>query len=182
MTRFLPMCSRRPLSPRTLETAATTVLAGVALGGFIVSYPQLTKPEQELRTARVHRLVDVGGAEASFIPYLSRLPPGTVCAAVPEGAGIVFAAGLTPTTDGMTAYIPMHIHQPGTQRMILQAWERKPPEVIIYWGEDQSPVFGYAGFGQDYGLELASWISERYEVARESVLGRAVLLVPRHGG
>jgi hypothetical protein len=63
----------------------------------------------------------------------------------------------------------------------LQAWERRPPEFIVYWDEDQSSVFGYAGFGKDYGVELARWISERYEVAKESLDGRATLLVPRHG-
>ena len=79
----------------------------------------------------------------------------------------------------MIAYIPMHLDDPGTRRAILEAWERRPPEIIVYWGEDQSPVFGYAGFGQDYGLELGHWISERYEVARESLLGRTALLFPR---
>jgi hypothetical protein len=179
MTRHLPRRGGPSLSPRVLSIGASTVLAGVALGGFAVSWPQLTKPASELRTARVHRLVDPHGPEATIIPYLSGLPPGTVCVAVPDGAGLVFASGLTPAEDGMIAYIPMHLQQPGIERAILRAWERRPPEVIVYWGEDQSPVFGYAGFGQDYGLELARWISERYEVASESLRGRTALLVPR---
>jgi hypothetical protein len=41
-------------------------------------------------------------------------------------------------------------------------------------------VFGYAGFGKDYGLELGRWITERYELAREFP-GSTVVLVPRHG-
>jgi 4-amino-4-deoxy-L-arabinose transferase-like glycosyltransferase len=182
MTRFLATRGGPSLSPRILGAAAATVLTAVAVGGFLVSHGYLTKPVSEVRTARVHQLVNAGGPEATFIPYLSRLPSSTVCAAVPEGAGIVFAAGLTPPGDGMTAYIPMALHGPEAQRKILDAWKRKPPQVIVHWLVDQSSVFGYAGFGQDYGLELAAWISERYEVAQESPDGRATLLVPRQGG
>jgi hypothetical protein len=181
MTRYLATRYGPLLSPRALTLAASTVLAGVALGRLVVSYPQLTKPVSEVRTARVHRLVDARGPEATFIPYLSALPPSTICAAVPEGTGIIFASGLTPPSDGMTAYIPPNLHEPGVQQRILQAWERRPPEFIVYWDDDQSSVFGYAGFGKDYGVELARWISERYEVAKESLDGRATLLVPRHG-
>jgi len=40
-------------------------------------------------------------------------------------------------------------------------------------------VFGYAGFGRDYGLELARWISERYEATAQPGVGTATLLVRR---
>lgn len=181
MTRLLSRRDGPALSRRTLGIAASTVLAGVALGAGLVAYPHLTRPVTEVRTARVHLLVKPDGPEATFIPYLSGLPASTVCAAVPEGTGIVFASRLTPPDDGMTAYIPMALHG-DVQRHVLDAWKRKPPGVIVHWLEDQHSVFGYAGFGQDYGLELAAWISERYEVALESPDGRAVLLVPRQGG
>ncbi|HZJ53293.1 MAG TPA: glycosyltransferase family 39 protein [Myxococcaceae bacterium] len=167
MTRYLAARSGPPRSPRILAIAASTVLAGVALDGLLVSGAKLTRPASEVRTARVWRLVEPGGPEAKLVPYLSRLPPTTVCAAVPDGAGLIFASGLTPPDDGMIAYIPMHLHGPAIERAVLRAWERKPPQVIVSWNEDQSFVFGYAGFGQDYGLELAHWISERYEVATE---------------
>ena len=179
MTRHLATRGGAPLSARMLALGGSSVLAGVGLGGLAVSYPHLTMPAAELRTARVHRLVNVDSPEATFVPYLSGLPPSTVGAAVPEGAGIIFSSGLTPTADGMTGYVPMQLEERGVERTILQAWERKPPAVIVYWGEDQSAVFGYAGFGKDYGLELARWISERYEVAKKSPDGRAALLVRR---
>jgi len=180
MTHHLATRSGPPRSRRILATAASTVLAGVALDGFLVSAGNLTGPKSEVRTARVWRLVDPASPEATVIPYLSRFPPSTVGAAVPDGAGMIFASGLTPPDDGMIAYLPMHLHGPATERVVLQAWERKPPQVIVQWAEDQSSVFGYAGFGRDYGLELAHWISERYEVAREFP-GRTAVLVPRHG-
>ena len=182
MTRALPELGGPPLSPRILGAGASTVLAGVALGGFITSVPQLTRPVSEVKTARVHLLVDADSPEASLIPYLSTFPPGTVCAAVPDGAGLIFASGLTPPDDGMIAYIPMHLPSPEVERRVLRAWERKPPKVIVFWGEAQTDVFGYAGFGKDYGLELAGWISDRYEVSRQSMLGRSSLLVPRRSG
>ncbi len=184
MTRYLATRGGPSLSARILRTGASTVLAGVALGGFIASFPQLTKAVSEVRTARVHRLVDRRSPEATLIPVLSTLPPGTVCAAVPDGAGLIFASGLTPPDDGMIAYIPMHLYAPEIERAVLLAWERKPPQVIVYWGEDQSGVFGYAGFGRDYGLELAHWISRRYEVATEweTLRRRTALLVQRPEG
>jgi hypothetical protein len=180
MTCYFTTGSGPPRSRRILAIAASTVLAGVALDGFKLSWMNVTRPMSEVKTARVWRLVDPEGPEATLIPYLSRLPPSTVCAAVPDGAGMVFAAGLAPPDDGMIAYIPMHLHGPATERAVLQAWDRKPPQVIVHWGKDQSDVFGYAGFGLDYGLELSRWISERYEVAREFP-GQTTLLVPRHG-
>ena len=73
----------------------------------------------------------------------------------------------------------MILEEPGVQRRVLEAWKRAPPEVIFLWGEDQSRVFGYAGFGRDYGLELARWISERYEATAQPGVGTATLLVRR---
>ena len=176
--RYLGAGGRVPRSPRSLGFAASTVLAGVSLGALLVSCPSLTGPVTEVKTARVHLLVDPRGPEA-FIPFLSRLPPTTVCAALPEGAGIVFASGLTPPPDGLTAYLPMVLEQPGEERRILEEWKRTPPGVIVSWGADQSAVFGYAGFGKDYGLELARWISGRYDVALHSPDGRSTLLLPK---
>ena len=178
---YLATGSGPPRSRRVLAIAASTVLAGVTLDGFKLSWMNVTRAVTEVKTARVWRYVDPEGPEATLVPYLSRLPPSTVCAAVPDGAGMIFAAGLTPPDDGMIAYIPMHLHGAATERAVVQAWERKPPQVIVHWGKDQSDVFGYAGFGLDYGLELAHWISERYEVAKEFP-EQTTLLVPRHRG
>ncbi len=116
LTRYLAEWNGPPASRRSLAVGASVVLAGVAVGAFIVSFPQLTKPVTVLRTARVHLKVDVDSPEAAFVPYLSRLPPSTVCAAVPDGAGIVFASGLTLPDDGMTSYIPIEVDAPGVQR------------------------------------------------------------------
>ena len=177
MTRYLGTGSGPARSPRILAIAASTVLAGVALEGFLVSGKKFTSPMSEVKTARVWRLVDPTWPDATLIPYLSSLPPSTVGVAVPDGSGLIFASGLTPPDDGMLAYIPMHLH--GVERTVLEAWERKPPQVIIYWGADQSFVFGYPGFGRGYGQELWQWISERYEPAREFP-GPTLVLVPRH--
>jgi hypothetical protein len=79
----------------------------------------------------------------------------------------------------MTSYLPMILEEPGVQRGILEAWKRAPPEIIFSWDEDQRWVFGYAGFGQDYGLDLARWISEHYEATTQASVGRATLLFRR---
>ena len=180
ITHYLAAGRGPPRSRRILAIAASTVLAGVALDAFLVARAKFTRPMSEIRTERVWRLVPAGSAEAALAPFLSRYPPSAVAVAVPDGAGLIFAAGLTPPHDGMIAYIPMHLHS-GIEEEVLQAWKRTPPQIIIRWEEDQKSVFGYAGFGQDYGVELGRWISERYEVAREFP-GPTVVLVPRHGG
>jgi hypothetical protein len=181
ITRMPPAPGEPPLSPRILGAVASTVLAGVALGGLIASVPQFTKQVTEIQTTRVHQLVDAHGPEASLIPYLSTLPPGTVCAAVPDGSGLIFASGLTPAEDGMLAYIPMHVASREVERRVLRAWNHHPPDVIIRWTEDQRSVFGYAGFGQDYGLELGAWISARYDVAKQSTPSSSLLMLRHHG-
>ena len=178
LTRYLESVARPP-SGRALAVGTSFVLAGVTTGAFLVSLPFLTKPAKELLTARVHRLVDPDGPEATFVPYLSRLDPSTVFASVPEGAGMIFASGLTPPDDGMTTYAPMHISEASIEKGIVDAWKRRPPGVILVWGEDQRPVFGFTGFGEDYGLEIARWIADRYEVASFIPKGRTYLLLPR---
>src|SRR5262249_38150980 len=74
MTHHLATVSGRPRSRRILAIAASTVLAGVALDGFLVSGGNLTTPRSELRTARVWRLVDPESLEAMVIAYLGRFP------------------------------------------------------------------------------------------------------------
>jgi hypothetical protein len=179
MTRHLAETVGPSASRRALAVGASVVLAGVATGGLLVSFPQLTRDVTEIRTARVHLEVDRDSPEATFVQYLSRLPPSTVCAAVPDGAGLVFAAGLTPPDDGMTSYLPMQVHDAEQERAILRAWNRKPPDLIISWGEDQRAVFGYLGFGQDTAMELARWIADYYQMADEPVSGSTRLLVAR---
>lgn len=167
-----------PASRRVLAAGASAALAGVSAGAFLISYPQLTRPTTELNTARVRLEVDADGPEAAFVPMLSRLPPETVCAAVPEGAGLVFAAGLTPTADGMLSYLPMDLPDAAAERAALAAWERVPPALIVYWGQNQGPVFGGVGFGHDYALDVGRWIVDRYEPYGDPV-GGMLLFVPR---
>jgi hypothetical protein len=180
ITRIPAAHGERPLSPQILSAVASTVLAGVALGAFIASFPQFTKQVTEVRTARVHQLVDADSPEAALIPYLSTFPPGTLCAAVPDGAGVIFASGLTPPDDGMLAYLPMVLPTREEQR-VIRVWGRHPPEVIIRWMDDQRDVFGYDGFGQDYGLDLDRWIYARYDIAKWG-MPKSSVVVRRHDG
>src|SRR5262249_5021740 len=72
MTRFLATGHGPRRSTRILAIAASTVLAGVTLDGFRVAWLKFTRPMTEVKTARVWRLVDAQGPEATLIPYLSR--------------------------------------------------------------------------------------------------------------
>ncbi len=169
-----------PASRRVLAVGACAVLAGFAAGALLVSWPQFSRPSTLLRTARVQLVVDADGPEIAFVPYLSRLPPTTVCAAVPEGAGLVFAAGLTPTGDGRTSYLPMELDDPAEERSLIVAWERNTPDLVVYRGQDLAPIFGYTGFGHDYALDAGRWLARRYEAASDPVGGMLLLAPRRH--
>jgi hypothetical protein len=178
MCRYLGEDLRVPPSRRVLTIAASAVLAGSALGAFLVSFPELSKPSTLLITERVRMQVDAEGPEAAFVPFLTRLPPQTVCAAVPEGAGMVFAAGLTLPGDGMISYVPMDVFDPADERSVLAAWQRRPPDLVLYRGQNLVPAFGYVGFGHDYALEAGHWLAEHYE-PYGNVVDTMQLLVPR---
>ena len=180
LTRYLAEWNDPLASRRGLAVGASVVLAGVAAGAFIVSFPQLTKAVTVLRTARVHLKVDADSPEAAFVPYLTRLPPSTVCAAVPEGAGIIFASGLTPPDDRMTSYIPIEVDDPAP-----------PASDRAGLGTKAAGSHRVLGGGPEPGLRLRGLRSglrsgargldhgDRYEVASEPVSGRTQLLLPR---
>ena len=155
MTHFLAGRSASAQSPRILAIAACTVLAGVALDGFLVAHAKFSRPMSAIRTSRVWRLVDPDGPEAALVPFLNSFPPSTVVAAVPDGAGLIFAAGVTPPDDGMIAYIPMHLHGPATERAVLQAWERRPPTAHRPLGRGSEVRVRLRGVRR--GLPASSW-------------------------
>jgi hypothetical protein len=111
------------------------------------------------------------------VAALSRFPPGTTAIAVPQGAGLLFAAGLATGADGMTSYLPMEIPDDDADARLVAAWEHHPPDLVLYWQQDLGPEFGYRGFGVDYAQRAGRWLGGRYAVGAEAVPG-ILLLVP----
>jgi hypothetical protein len=162
---------------RALAAAGAGLLAGSTVAALRASVPYFTEPREELVTPRAHLWVDPAGAEGRVVAALSRFPPGTTAIAVPQGAGLLFAAGLATGADGMTSYLPMEIPDDDADARLVAAWEHHPPDLVLYWQQDLGPEFGYRGFGVDYAQRAGRWLGGRYAVGAEAVPG-ILLLVP----
>ena len=161
---LLPDALRRPeRARRAFATCAVALLAGAAVAGLRVSLPAYQAPCVDLVARRVHMCVEPAGPELAVVPLLERFPPSTRVSAVPEGAGLVFAAGLQSGADGMTQYLPMHIPDDVSDERLVAEWERSPPDLVLYTGIGYE--FGYRGFGADYARKAHAWLSANYRVA-----------------
>ena len=121
------------------------------------------------------RVVDASGAELPVVRVLSRFQPGTSAVAIPQGVGLLFAAGLGGGADGMTSYLPMELPDAAAEERVLEAWRREAPGVVLVWQQDLRPDFGVEGFGIDYATRLRRWLDERYAVADQPVPGMWIL-------
>ncbi|MFT3916404.1 MAG: glycosyltransferase family 39 protein [Anaeromyxobacteraceae bacterium] len=187
---LVPMLVAVPVTAEAFATSNTRVRAparaaigvfmiGLALSGIAASRSYLSDRTMDVRARRAHIRVATSCAEAQWLPWLSALPTTTRVAAIPEGAGLVFAAGLTPTTDGFTSYLPMELFEPELDANLAATWDASPPDVILYRAQNQAPVFGFLGFGHDYALEAGEWIMRNYAQRGDLVDGIALFL-PRH--
>lgn len=152
----------RPPERRVFAICGIALLAGAAVAGLRVSWRSYRAPCAELVTARVHMCVDPAGPELALVPLLERFPREARASAVPQGAGLVFAAGLRSGADGMTSYLPMQIPDDAADARLVAEWERSPPDLVVYTGIGLE--FGFGGFGADYGRRAHGWLSEKYRV------------------
>lgn len=151
------------------------VLLGIAGSALHGSLAWFDSPRAPLATPRVQLLVDASGAEIPVVRALSRFPPGTSAVAIPQGVGLLFAAGLGGGADGMTSYLPMELPDAAAEERVLEAWRREAPGVVLVWQQDLRPDFGVEGFGIDYATRLRRWLDERYAVADQPVPGMWIL-------
>jgi hypothetical protein len=151
------------------------VLLGIAGSALHGSLAWFDSPRAPLATPRVRLLVDASGAEIPVVRALSRFPPGTSAVAIPQGVGLLFAAGLGGGADGMASYLPMDLPDGAAEERVLDAWRRQAPGVVLVWQQDLRPDFGFEGFGIDYATRVRRWLEERYAVADQPVPGMWIL-------
>jgi hypothetical protein len=155
----------RPESHHVFRLCAVALLAGLAVSGLRASLPWYRSPCVDLVTARVHLCVDPRGPEMAVVPLLAHFPPQTRASAVPEGAGLVFAAGLRSGADGMTSYLPMEVPDDSADARLVAEWERSPPDLVVYTGIGRES--GSRGFGADYCRRAHQWLSTNYRVVEQ---------------
>ncbi len=126
-----------------------------------------------LATPTTSLLLPTGSPELTVVPILSRYPSTTRVAAIPEGIGLVFASGLQ-SADGMSSYLPMELPDEVAEERLLSDWRERPPDLIVWWSRDEGN-FGYKGFGFDYGVTVAEWISAHYAPVSDPSLYMFVL-------
>jgi hypothetical protein len=165
-----------PATRAVFGAAGVGVFAGITLAVLRASMPFYTEPRAVLQTARVDLRVDPGGAELPVVNALARLPSGSRAIAVPQGEGLLFAAGISGVRDGFTSYLPMEIPDDAADARLVASWEADPPDAILYWVQDLRPDFGFEGFGADYGRKAFQWIQRNYVVAERPVPGMFVLV------
>lgn len=152
-----------PVARGVLASAFAGAMLGLALAALRGSWPYYTEPRIVLDTPRGEvRLRGGWRSPADVLRALMSLPPSTRVAALPDGAGLVFASGLTSIRDPILTYAPMVLPDAAAEARALEAWERDPPDVVVWENEHTERVFGFRGFGVDYARGLREWLEAHY--------------------
>ena len=130
----------------------------------------------EVSTARGRlRIINRWRLEGPAIQALSRLPPETRLATVPQGAGLLYFAGLREG-DTMFSYLPMEVVG-AADADLLSRLKGNPPDVVAWVGIPMDE-FGSHGFGFDYAGRSMAWIRGEY-VPVSDPSAAIVFMVPR---
>lgn len=116
------------------------------------------------------------GYEAQAVGLLSQLPPRSSVAAIPHGAGYVFASGMV-VDGGLDSYMPWELNGRWAEESVIRRWRARRPDAILYL-QLELPGFDAGLFGSDYARDLMAFIRANYVVARE-LNPSVLLLVPR---
>jgi hypothetical protein len=100
------------------------------------------------------------GTVDEAVRFLEEQPRGRVALSVPQGVGIPFVAGLDNAL-GLHTLLPLDIGGAYSEETLIRRLEQRPPDVVVVTRPD-TRAYGKEGFGIDYGLGLAGWISARY--------------------
>lgn len=118
------------------------------------------------------------GTVDEAVRYLAEAPRNSRVLVVPQGVGMTFLAGLENPL-GVHTFLPLDFGGGWSEQRVVAQLAAAAPDYVVVTAADTSE-FGKQGFGIDYGLDLARWISARYAPLRSwrspyyqvSVLGR----------
>jgi hypothetical protein len=121
------------------------------------------------------RIINRWRLEGPAIRALSRLPPETRLATIPQGAGLLYFAGLREG-DTMFSYLPMEVVDRDADSDLLSRWRGNPPDVVAWVGIPLEE-FGSHGFGFDYAGQTMAWIRAEYAPVTDP--GAAIVFMVR---
>lgn len=156
--------------------AALALVLGTAASAFRHNHLWYAQHSIELSTVRGTLLVMRNSSEPFLLKTLATFPPHTTMIAVPQGAGLIFASGLT-AADAMSSYLPMELQNPGDDERLRERWQANPPYVIVWWRQDLQKVFGVKGFGIDYAIKSGKWVESHYRTITDPTSDRVVLVL-----
>ncbi|BDG05253.1 hypothetical protein [Anaeromyxobacter oryzae] len=152
-----------PMARDVLGGAFAGMVLGLGVASLLASWPLYREPRIPVDTPRGRMLLrDTWNSEASVLQALMRLPPSTRVMALPDGAGLVFASGVADSGDPILTYAPMALPDAAAEGRTLAAWDRDPPDVVVWQNRDTRELFGFRGFGVDYATHLREWLESRY--------------------
>lgn len=100
------------------------------------------------------------GTVDEAVRFLASQPRTSRVLVLPQGVGITFLAGLQNAL-GSHQFLPLDFGGGWDEPHTIARLEAAPPDLVVVTAAD-TREFGKQGFGIDYGLELARWISTRY--------------------
>lgn len=106
------------------------------------------------------QILNSWGLEGPVVHALSKLPARSRVLVIPEGAGLVYFAGLREG-DTMTEFLPMEIAGEKADEDLLARWRGNPPDYVVFAGIPLAE-YGSAGFGADYATRALGWIDREY--------------------
>jgi len=143
----------------------TGAVLGVMTLGVVVSLSRFKSAHQE-------SLYPVGDGPDQFwgdqrcqfvAPLLEdlrhRVRPGETLCVLPEGILINYLARIESSVP-FDSFIPP-VLQMFDERKIVASFRAHPPDYVLLFHRE-TPEYGAALFGRDYGRELYSWVMERY--------------------
>jgi hypothetical protein len=158
---WLPAWFRAP-DRRPVYTGA---VLGVMTLGVIVSLSLFRSAYQESRFP-VGNGPDafVGDRRCEFVvPLLEdlrhRVRPGETLCVLPEGIMINYLARIESSSP-FDSFIPPAL-QMFDEHTIVASFEAHPPDYVLLFHRE-TPEYGAALFGRDYGRDLFSWVMEHY--------------------
>lgn len=100
------------------------------------------------------------GTVDEAVRFLAGQPRESRVLVVPQGVGITFLAGLQNAL-GSHQFLPFDLGGDWGEPQLVARLEAAPPDFVVVTAADTSE-YGKQGFGVDYGLDLARWVSSRY--------------------
>jgi 4-amino-4-deoxy-L-arabinose transferase-like glycosyltransferase len=162
---FPSLARRWGAKPMLVRSASLGLLAGLIvnrllLTNMLIGQRTLTVP---LIYGGSFHAMPAEEPAAEAVTWLRRLPDDPTVAVLPDGSGILFAAG---KSNGIAYGVtnPVNLDLWG-QAAPLQSLQTHPPDIILITRMDFSEM-GARWFGQNYGVGMMAWIAHQYRLDR----------------